>query len=571
MKKSYLFAAIVVAMGVFATCFYFYRNLDNEETLPATSELELDLVTDFDVPDGPVIQEVSYDEAPVYLYLFTHTEDPFNHELSEERYWRIGEMLTELAAKYPDEPFSWSLQFIGADAKTVTDRNDETGLVDYLLSLKKDGLVEFGYHAHHDPTYMNRPQNDLDSDPSWDEVYTALKEWVTCVKELDGGGCVEDSGGGLQAILNTFGEVKVVSGVGTSQGVLVERSAGAFAIREDLAGRIVGFGLADHGSFSRDKTYDVAKEELMTILTPNNDTNSTVIWMDNSIRLNDGVPLEGLTNLNSEDGISEAKLTLSSLDRESPVVLNIGVASKYIYTAEGTSPTIYGYSHADSPELPEEYLNSPREIEANYAGSLEVMEYILGTFLPSNDSSRFVSNDDVVDLFTSDDYWTVTLEEAYQISLWTLNEWNLAPPNYTYDGEDYYSLTDSFWIMMNVLQGDSDVVLQEDIYGPWGAEISSSTKSEIDNSSLRNWVATAEFAHQSIPEIIEIDSTALSPAQVLYAMSMAYVMQYNGVYMESIAVPKTDAVPETYYTLEDLGCTDCLDTAWSLKPARFQD
>jgi len=48
-------------------------------------------------------------------------------------------------------------------------------------------------------------------------------------------------------------------------------------------------------------------------------------------------------------------------------------------------------------------------------------------------------------------------------------------------------------------------------------------------------------------------------------------MQYNGVYMESIAVPKTDAVPETYYTLEDLGCTDCLDTAWSLKPARFQD
>ncbi|HEY5625593.1 MAG TPA: hypothetical protein VIT93_03790 [Dehalococcoidia bacterium] len=100
---------------------------------------------DFRLPEGPSLANVTFTAAPSYLFLFTHTEDQFNHDLSEERYWRLGSVMEEIAADYPDLGMTWTIEFQGADAETVLNRNSETGLADYLLSLKDRGLVEFGY------------------------------------------------------------------------------------------------------------------------------------------------------------------------------------------------------------------------------------------------------------------------------------------------------------------------------------------------------------------------------------------------------------------------------------------
>jgi hypothetical protein len=63
---------------------------------PATPPASSNSAANFDLPQGPVLNDVSLDGAPSYLFLFTHTEDHINHELSEERYLRIGPMITFL-------------------------------------------------------------------------------------------------------------------------------------------------------------------------------------------------------------------------------------------------------------------------------------------------------------------------------------------------------------------------------------------------------------------------------------------------------------------------------------------
>jgi len=65
-------------------------------------------------------------EQPLYFFLFTHTEDPFNHELSEERYIRFVPEVEARAASHPEANLTWTIMFQGSDARTVAERNPQT-------------------------------------------------------------------------------------------------------------------------------------------------------------------------------------------------------------------------------------------------------------------------------------------------------------------------------------------------------------------------------------------------------------------------------------------------------------
>lgn len=553
MKHKILLAGMMLMALSLSSC--------SEETPMSTS--------DFSIPEGPSLHDVSYENAPIYFYLFTHTEDHINHELSEERYWRGGEIISSLAETYPDTVPTWTIEFMGADAKTITDRNEETGLVDYLLELNQAGLVEFGYHAHHDPSYMNRPQKDLSKNFTWDEAYSAIHTWVTCEKDPLYGGCVAEDGGGLQAILNSFDQVEVVTGVGLTDGALIERSAGSQAIKDELPDRWLGFGFPDHGAALEGQNYSEIRDELMTLLSPTADTSSGTLWLDNAIRINDGAPVEGTESINAEKGVRTAAQKLNGVTRNSPIVLNVGYVSKYVYTVTGTSPTKYGYANPEDPELPDEWLESRKNIELAYAEIEKTLNYLLGEFLPKNDGSQFVNSDEVVELFTSEDFWHVDEKELYQISLWILNEWNGAPPSYTYDGEDFYSLTDAFYLLHAGLKNEfpTNGIVSE-YMGPW-SDAESESAGMIWTDELEKWIAG--FEENQIPEKISIGNREWNSAQVLYALAYLYASEYNKQTPSSIFVEVSSAETEASPLLEDLGCANCLDTAWSLKPARFQD
>lgn len=537
-------------------------------TQPVSSPSNLTLFT---LPEGPTLTDVTVTDAPSYLFLFTHTEDQFNYELSDERFWRVGAMIEDLAAAYPDLDITWTIEFQGADAKATFDRNDETGLVDYLLSLKERGLVEFGYHAHHDPTYENRPQNDLPAVPTYDEAYDALWTWITCEKDPVYGGCVEERGGGLEAILNAFGQVELVTGFGISEGFQAERSAGSQAVRALIPERRLGFGFPDHGALARDQTYVAARDGLLALLTPTHETSSGTFWMDNSLRINDSASLEGVNANPLREGADLLKQSLDVLDGNRSFVINIGIADKYLYTVDSTSPTKWAYVHPEMPELPEQYLQTDTEREKRYAFTEQSIDYLAQTVAENPQALKFVDADQVVDLFTSDDYWNVDANELEQIALWTLNDRQSGPPNWVYDGEDFYSLADAFALLAAELGGSTTDGIVSNVYGPWSATQAVTSATSVSVDDLRALVANGLIAGGRIQEVYIVGGQTLTATQLLYALSYLYVFDRHSVQPATIDIPQTQTAPETSGYLEDLGCVNCLDTAWSLKPARFQD
>ena len=525
---------------------------------------------DFTLPEGPKLANIAINDAPSYLFLFTHTEDQFNHELSEERYWRIGAMVEAIATAYPDLGITWTIEFQGADAETVSDRNSETGLLDYLFSLRDRGLVEFGYHTHHDPTYINRPQNDLSSEPSYDEAYDALWTWITCAKDPAYGGCVEERGGGLEAILEAFGQVKIVTGFGIGSGVQFERSAGSQAVRELVPERLLGFGFPDHGAVVSNRDYTAARDGLLALLTPTGETTSGTFWMDNSIRINDAASLEGVNTGGLSDGPDALAESLEALDGSRSFVLNVGIADKYLYTVESTSPTKWGYVNPESPELPPTLLHPATEREKRYALTQQSLEYLAQTLTGEASRLQFVGADQVVELFTSDDYRDVDDDELERLALWMLHGWDGRPPNWVYDGEDFYSLADAFALLAAALRDAPAAGIVSNVYGPWSAAQVEAGPTDVVVDELRTLLRGDLIHDGRIAETYTVGGRTLSASQVLYALGYLYVLDRNTADAESIRVPATDSAPETLGFLETLGCSGCLDTAWSLKPARFQ-
>ena len=525
----------------------------------------------FVLPPAPALSDHPLSNAPSYVFLFTHTEDPFNHELSEERYWRLGEVVEGVAASHPDAELVWTIEFQGSDAETVTQRNPETGLVDRLLELRDEGLVQFGYHAYHDPTYLNRPQNELRPNSGFDEVHDAMWTWITCRKDVTRGGCLEERGGGLEAILEPFGQVTIVTGLGVGPGFQVERSAGALAVRELLPDRMLAFGFPDHGGLALDRTYAAARDALLELLTPTHETSSSTFWMDNSVRINDNAPLEDVNLSKMYDGPDALDAALESLDGTRSFVLNEGIADKFLYTLETTSPTKWGYAHPDAPELPAEYLQPVQERELRYRTTAETLERLAGRVEGSDGALRFVDAEDVVDLFTSEDYWDVDDEELDQMAAWLLNEWEGAPPVWTYDGEDFYSLADTFALLAARAGGKSVDGIVSRIYGPWTVTQPATTATSVAADDLVGAAQGGLVSASRIQESYRVGSQELTATQVLYALAYLRLAGRQGVDARTIPVPATATGPQTLELLNTLGCTDCLDTAWSLKPARFQD
>lgn len=567
-KNSYLLASLIVFLVIVGMALWLILFRESDSILKPSPSGG---TTTLEIPKGPELVDVPVSSPPNYFFLFTHTEDPFNHELSEERYWRVGEMIEEIARVYPTLDLTWTIEFQGSDAKTIADRNAETGLVDYLLTLNDQELVEFGYHAHHDPTYLNRPQNDLAKNPSYEEVYDAIFSWITCEKDLTRGGCVEERGGGLEAILDTFGQVTIVTGLGVGEGFQVERSAGSRAVSELLPERFVGFGLPDHGATLRDQEYASARDQLMAILTPTHETSTTTFWMDNTIRINDGAPGEGLGSIGVSQGPQVAEQTIESLDPTRSHVMNVSVADKYLYTMKGTSPTIWGYSHSTNPALTDAQLNPPKEREKGYALTQSTLEYLASTFTQRNSRNQFVSAQEVVELFVSDDYLTVDEQELEQMALWILNQWDEAPPNWVYDGEDFYSLTDAFFLLASAFSGEVDEGAFLSIYGPWSLTEKQTRAVTIATDDLRTFAQEEALVSNPLKETYRIGSQTLTTTQILYGLSYLLMIEQQEAEIDTITIPKTQTAPATYELLETLGCADCLDSSWSLKPARFQD
>lgn len=92
----------------------------------------------------------------------------------------------------------------------------------------------------------------------------------------------------------------------------------------------------------------------------------------------------------------------------------------------------------------------------------------------------------------------------------------------------------------------------------------------VSTAEVRELLAGAIIEDARIQESYSVGGRIVSPTQLFYALSYLYVLDRHGVDTEVIDIPATLTAPSSYFLLETLGCADCLDSAWSPKPARFQ-
>ncbi len=525
---------------------------------------------------------------PLYFFLFTHTEDPFNHELSEERYLRLVPEIEALAASHPEAGLVWTIMFQGSDAQTVAERNPQTGVLDLLRAANEAGVVDFGYHAHHDSTYSNRPQNDFNENSSWEEMVNGIVDWLGCLKDIHYGGCLEATGGGLYAVLDNFGPVEALSGNFLQSDTAYEGGPASHAASQILPDRLLGFGYPDHGPFGGGERR-AAVAELMERLTPTNETSSSVFWADNVIKMTGGSPIDETRGIDTLKGPQYATAMLADLDRSRPNLVLTGLASKFIYTKQNvnTSPTIYGYANPENPELPPELLNSRQDIERFYQQSVDALDYLLDEVLPANPGSVFVNSQDVVNMVAPPEYWQIEPAQLDLLSRWALLNWTDRPPDWVSDGSDFYSLRDLFTLLvLSVGNGSGEMSsatlqLPNAVYGPLSAvdaaaEITLSTKEII---ALAEQLAPSFAPDQpwqvtpnaTVQPSYQTSAGEISAAQLLYGMATVYAADFAGTPVEAVTLPSTQAMPVTYDLLQDIGClATCSGTAWSFKPARLR-
>ena len=294
----------------------------------------------------------------------------------------------------------------------------------------------------------------------------------------------------------------------------------------------------------------------------------SIFWLNNTLRINDGIPTMEVGSLNLEDGPAYIKDVLNTLEGTGFHVLNTSVVSKFVYTKMGgLSPTQYAYKNPEDPELPTNQLNSTSEITKTYAQIEDSLEYLISKSV-TDESINFVDSDEVVSLFISEDSQSLDQDERMELALWLLNNWGENPPDWGYDGEDFYSLTESFYVLTKGLDSKKDVPLTW-MTGPWSAKGSSSVAGEMDPEDLAEWAA--DWDGEAIPQTFTLSNETWNPAQVLYALAYLTVAEGENWSINSIEIPKTITYNSFYPYLEALGCTDCLDSSWSLKPARYQD
>ncbi|HFQ93099.1 MAG TPA: hypothetical protein ENK32_03750 [Anaerolineae bacterium] len=554
---------------------------------PATGETAAPLAGDAFTPAPlPELTTNGGGQQPLYIFLFTHTEDPFNHELSEERYTRLVPEVEARAAAHPDANLVWTIMFQGSDAQTVAGRNPQTGVLDLLRDANQTGAVEFGYHAHHDPTYNNRPQNGFTNNTPWEELVNGMVDWLSCEKDVVYGGCIAPDGGGITAVQNNFGPVTAVSGTYLQSDTAYEGGPASHAAQKILPGRLLGFGYPDHGPFGQDAKRD-AVAALMERLTPTNETSSTVFWADNVIKMTGGSPIDGTSGIDPLKGPRFAAGMLGGLDRTRPNIVLAGLASKFIYTKQlpNTSPTIYGYAHPDAPELPPDLLNSRADIEKNYQQNLDTLDYLLNDVLPANSGSRFVNSNDVINMIAPPDYWTISPEQLDVMARWALLNWTNRPPDWVSDGADFYSLRDLFSLLVLALgdgAGAADGSLQlPTAYGPL-APVDANAAVTLSRDEL---VALAQqlspdFApnqpwqvtpNAMVQPTYQTSAGEITAAQLLYGMAVVYAADTAGTPVNAVTLPATQAMPVTYDLLQNIGCLNtCSGTAWSFKPARMR-
>lgn len=541
------------------------------------------------------------EQKPVYIYLYTHTEDHINHALSEERFERILPMIENYRNTYPQYNLSLTIEPYGADSEVDLQRlagitcgvhkiiEPKKDIVNFLKGYKNRGVVEFGYHGAHEPTYVNNPFTKMNPPyqyATWQQISAAADQFLSWRRDLLYGfdppahPANPTISGGLKKTQEVFGQAAVLSGI--------KDDAAVVNMTEKYTNAKVMFGFIEHLTGSPIGTDDAYFNDIKTVaslLSPMSNNPPEIFWMENKLRTSD---TDGSyqRRLVASDNLTVTRAFLANLDRSRPHVIHMQVADKGIYGAE---PTLWAYNNPLSPNLPSTQIKSQAERDQKYLNTQLSIDYLVNEFFPVNPGSRFVSNADLTTMFGSSNFKYISKSELTSAADNLLANWQSGPPNFVVSsGGSYFSLTDMFQLLVNALADyRTNGVLSENtylskMYGPLQDNVPSSASFDVSvdsilSSSLSlqpkvNFISWSANPDYIVPSLVVVDNENINSAEFLYLMAKTYQTIAGG----GGTILPVQLQPSSMWTeigniwkvnINKYSTTKFIGRYWTLKPA----
>lgn len=513
---------------------------------------------------------------PVYIYLFSHTEDHINLTLSEERFTRVLPMLEALHADFPQYRPNACFQFYGADSETLS-----SGVVSDALAARDAGYLLLGYHGAHEPTYTNNPIGNINyATATWLEIQDTMEVHLSAHRDLLRGTLSPFGEGALARTDSTFGPLTTLSGLESFD------PARAHAIDATHPDSLL-LGYSGHMP-SAPPTYMSGVDDLSTLLAPTTEHVRQLHWARHHLRVSG---TDGTANFDSRgmDGVAHLQSKLALLDRTHPNVLMMSIGSKTIYALQ--SPTGYAYNNPLSPQLPSSLLRSRIEIDANYANVQDVLNWLVNVYFPANPGSRFVSAADLKAAFPSRNGESVDRIELLGfarnlIATWDTGASPATPPPYVESQGAYLSLCDMMQCLVGMLAGygpllPTEVPLGRAI-GPLASVTASATAPSVSRIDLLAAAASLDPAlnadtwtktpSNTVPEQVAVGTTTVNAAELLYLFAQLFVDLSEGRTPATVQAPASDMLDPAVLDAQNKVST--LTTKWpyldwDLKPANL--
>lgn len=528
-------------------------------------------------------------QRPVYVYLYSAYDDPFNDDISGERYAILMPIIANISMDHPELSPSVTILLNGAD---VTDpAGGRSGAIRNITRAIEEGWAEVGYTAFHEPTYSLNPLYD----PTyyaweWQDRVTAFDHLLSRPRDPLTGEELAVGQGGIQAVRTELGEMAAVAGVGIDGAQLHSLS------RYDVAA--IQLGIEDGPSNPGTIVGDPYIGTIASMLAEDVATPYGVYWQGGRLRV--ALDETGVGFPVASDGEGSLSDTFGSLDDRRVNLLPLLVmdpdlyfnASKVVSGDQGLSPTEWAYGHTDSPGLPLEAIRPLDERQRLYDASGGTVEWLADHALPSVGGS-FVSNRDIAAMVDPGTGISVSQSEIAAaandlLARWTLlrypnwvgTSWGFCRGDY-----QYFSMADMYGLLAQALaeyDGQSALpasVALVTIHGPtegaspsqpWNrlrlGTIVDEAVRQADQLTDDIWRVTP---HNAVPTTSAPGGVDVNAMEFLLLMAEAYLVLYEGTttgdpllsLYPSLQWPVTQAALDLEGKATDTG------DSWTLKPA----
>src|ERR1022692_3500526 len=372
---------------------------------------------------APALVASDAGKEPIYIYLYARVTDHVNLDVTEDRLHRLLPMLEKYRTTHPEAHVSATVLFSGAASQAhvsatvlfsgaasqaLSERNNQTHIVDFVRDYIRRGILEAGYDGTDEPTYEHRPVLDFSN------AQTAEERWL--VRQATGekllaegrdpltGAPEPGRAGGLKKMREVFGDAVCITGMTMLMNVantgphtraitpgeeipdphfnrpLTKRNPPLTGLTVEVGGdselirllrrdntKAIMFGIPDTNP-GLVPGFSLGKAAFGKFMSPIPGTSPELYWQDDVLRSSE---TSGTVRVvHAYDGADAMKTAIGKADRSRIHVIHVELAGvqDYLQPAfiKGSEfpPLKYAYNHPDDPRLQQDALLPAAGVDA---------------------------------------------------------------------------------------------------------------------------------------------------------------------------------------------------------------